>query len=136
MPGEVNPGREQQQCDPRQPGGHRVERPVGGLGANQRAGREQVDRRIDLGDLPSRRKARLDEPLLGRVDEPPELEDGHVAFDRDRRSLSRENVVRLPMGDLDGAVPRRGELRARHQLSDPVVDQPGYPVGQRAGQVM
>jgi hypothetical protein len=109
---------------------------VGGLGANQRAGREQVDRRIDLGDLPSRRKARLDEPLLGRVDEPPELEDGHVALNRDRRSLSRENVVRLLMGDLDGAVPRRGELRARHQLPDPVVDQPGYPVGQRAGQVV
>ena len=108
---------------------------VGGLSANQRAGREQVDRRIDLGDLPGGGESRLDEPLLGGVDEPPELEDGHVALDRDRRSLSRENVVRLLMGDLDGAVPRRGELRTRHQLADPVMDQPGHPVGQGTGQI-
>ena len=39
------------------------------------------------------------------------------------------------MGGLDGAIPRRGELRARHQLPDPVMHEARYPVGQRTGHI-
>jgi hypothetical protein len=66
----------------------------------------------------------------------PRLENDHSVLDRSRLCLPGQQGVGLLVGDLQGAVPRRRELRACHELPDPVVDEAGDSVAQWTGEVV
>ena len=91
---------------------------------------------MDVWNLRGRAEAGGDELLLGGLDERVQVEHDHPVLDRDRRRLAGQHGVRLVMGDLQGAVPGRDELRARHQLLHFPMDEVGDAGDERAGQVV
>jgi hypothetical protein len=116
---------QQQQRDPRQHRGDRVQGAIRRLRAHHLIGGRERDRRVHLRNEVDGRQPAGTEPLLRRIDEGREVQIHRSALDNDCLAVAREHGDQLLVGDPDGLVPRRRELRAHDELADLVPDEIG-----------